>query len=397
MASSVPPSQSSIASRQPTMKLRAACNSCCAAKVKCSGQKTGCERCCSIGSPCVYLESRVGKVPGVRAKRKQSQSQSQLQSQIQSRSQSQPQSQSQSQLQSQSHQSQGLVAVTHPDHQPTYTQHTDHPVTPAPSSHDSNFLASDYDDILSWGNDAELADASHDVSQYMNDSTMAAMDFSMQDLLETPPSSVNTVEGPDAPTGSRSQTMPLSLGLRPRNEQDSQCILECCYIISDLENYIMSDLKAFRILLGIVRKALASLTTLVGFQQESRSLRCLFLFSTIMYQVLEMLESTVANVENTSQSQHISGPSLLSSGLRMPQLGFGDFGLDHSEQAAWRLQTISKEVRRSMEVLKKIQILSGVGPTGTETVGGDIGKSRESRHTDLILRFQQLSARISQT
>src|SRR5436190_1617056 len=109
MSSSAPSSQSSITSRQSTTKLRAACNSCCAAKVKCSGQKTGCERCHSIGSACIYLESRVGKVPGVRAKRKQSQSQSQ------------------------------------PGHQATFTRHADRPNTPAPSSHESTFLASEYD------------------------------------------------------------------------------------------------------------------------------------------------------------------------------------------------------------------------------------------------------------
>ncbi|KAF2789635.1 hypothetical protein K505DRAFT_378094, partial [Melanomma pulvis-pyrius CBS 109.77] len=51
-------------------KLRSACNQCNAAKVKCSGDRRGCTRCVGLNVECIYLESRVGKVQGVRAKRK---------------------------------------------------------------------------------------------------------------------------------------------------------------------------------------------------------------------------------------------------------------------------------------------------------------------------------------
>jgi hypothetical protein len=83
------------------------------------------------------------------------------------------------------------------------------------------------------------------------------MDFNLHELLQSPPAT-----GSDMPTQDASparQTMPLSLRLKPRSERDSQCVQECCRIISDLEAYITADLKSFNILLSIIRKALKDL------------------------------------------------------------------------------------------------------------------------------------------
>ncbi|KIW27969.1 uncharacterized protein PV07_07662 [Cladophialophora immunda] len=51
------------------IKLRAACNHCFSAKVRCDGNKEGCRRCSEKRLSCVYSESRVGKVVGKRRKR----------------------------------------------------------------------------------------------------------------------------------------------------------------------------------------------------------------------------------------------------------------------------------------------------------------------------------------
>ena len=40
-------------------------------QIKCSGDKTGCARCKTLRIGCIYAESWVGRVPGIRAKRKQ--------------------------------------------------------------------------------------------------------------------------------------------------------------------------------------------------------------------------------------------------------------------------------------------------------------------------------------
>ncbi|KAL4936214.1 hypothetical protein BDV06DRAFT_228106 [Aspergillus oleicola] len=49
-------------------KLRSACNECHAAKVRCSGEKTGCQRCSNLHLKCAFSISRIGKVPGKRSK-----------------------------------------------------------------------------------------------------------------------------------------------------------------------------------------------------------------------------------------------------------------------------------------------------------------------------------------
>ncbi|KAL4887669.1 hypothetical protein BJY04DRAFT_212697 [Aspergillus karnatakaensis] len=49
-------------------KLRSACNECHAAKVRCTGEKTGCQRCSNLRLKCAFSISRIGKVPGKRSK-----------------------------------------------------------------------------------------------------------------------------------------------------------------------------------------------------------------------------------------------------------------------------------------------------------------------------------------
>jgi len=260
------------------------------------------------------------------------------------------------------------------------------PVTPPPSQ--ATFLDTEHDDLLSWGNDLQLG-SSH--PEYLNDSGISSMDFSLNDLLQSP----SVIEEPVSSSSSTRQPMPLSLGLRPRNEQDSQCILECVRIITDVENYIMAELKSFKILLSIIRKALNSLKRLIGLQQASRNLRCLFLFSTIQYQVLEMLEACFTNVQRECNIGGNSTAGASALGPRKPCMGLEDFGVDPEEQSEWRLQMILKEVNHATETLKKMKSLAGVGPDANESQGDDASTSREGCYLDLELRLEDLSTRIS--
>jgi hypothetical protein len=262
------------------------------------------------------------------------------------------------------------------------------PVTPPPSQA-SSFLDSEHHDLLSWSNDLQLGSSNSD---YLNDSAMGTMEFNINDLLQTPTAVHESPVSEPVPT----HQMPLSLGLRPRNEQDSQCILECVRIIGDVENYIMADLRCFKILLGTVRKALNSLKTLIGLQQASRNLRCLFLFSTVMYQVLEMLETCVVNVQRESKAGCSSLSTTSSLGLRKDSMmGIEHFGMDPEEQSEWRLQIILKEVNHATEVLKKMKSLAGVGPDQEASRHDEASKSRQGCYLDLELRLEDLSTRIS--
>ena len=143
---------------------------------------------------------------------------------------------------------------------------------------------------------------------------------------------------------------------------DSHCVLACTEIISNLENYILADLKALDLCLAIVRQTVDELSRLVDTQQASRNFRCMALFSVIMYQMIELLEAgcTVFLVENQDGTGKVV-PEWLRKGCT-PGIGFGAFRMGASEQRAWRRDIVLKELRQSSEVLQKIIALARLGP-----------------------------------
>ncbi|KAK5636075.1 hypothetical protein RRF57_011787 [Xylaria bambusicola] len=177
---------------------------------------------------------------------------------------------------------------------------------------------------------------------------------------------------------------PVSLVSHARSEGDSQCCLECCQMISDLENYIEAELKAFRILLGIVRRALGRLSELITSQMAPRNARCILLFTTLIYQILELLEafpSLIREEVNRQRDRNLAGS--------YTGVGLGDFAMDAEEQSAFRIQSTLKEVHHATEVLGKLRALS-TGSTGSAN-SGDSG-SRNHSYLDLELRFRELVA-----
>ncbi|KAI0401582.1 hypothetical protein F4802DRAFT_422397 [Xylaria palmicola] len=375
-------SNSPCDSRARPVKLRSACNQCCAAKVKCSGEKTGCTRCRNTGADCIYQESRVGKVPGIRAKRRKDHGEKPARPQ-------------------------GKTVFT-----TTQTSVTATPTT------ESSLHSHDHNDTMSWVTDWRLdgpGTATLDLLEELDTTSnmnsvhtstgedsgssgfmtngsgdeayiISSPDANLINLpmfqLATP---VATGPGTDLPQSPR---MPMTLGLRPRNEGDSQCCLECCQMINDLENYIMAELKAFKILLGIIRRALERLGALIDLQQDSRNLRCVMLFTTLMYQILELLEVclSIVTAETTRQrSRSLAGVSF--------GIGFGDITMDAEEQSAFRMQTILREVQQAAEVLVKLRALA-TGGSDRNASGAQQGVVAQGDHyLDLELRFKDLAAR----
>jgi len=351
-------------------------------------------RCRNTGAECVFQESRVGKVPGIRAKRNKDQIQK-------------------------------------------------HMNTPAPSKH--GFSAEKVTDSISVSTEARLFEQSHECEQDPDDTMSWATDWQLEpsatatfDLLdELDPhtsSSINAAHSgaADGSSGSAgfvttasseesymlsptdanlegllmfqlatpmqteppvgietTSAMPMSIGLFPRSERDSQCCLECCQMINDLENYIMAELKAFKILLGIIRRALGKLAELISSQQNSKNIRCIMLFTTLMYQILELLETCISTVlaeTSRQQGQGFAGGSL--------GFGFGDFTIDAEEQSAFRTQSILKEVQHAIETLSKLRSIStgtSINPNNSDLRDID---QRSDHCLDLEIRFKGLRTRI---
>ncbi|KAI0549794.1 hypothetical protein F4679DRAFT_255896 [Xylaria curta] len=374
------------------VKLRSACNQCCAAKVKCSGEKTGCSRCRNTGTECVFQESRVGKVPGIRAKRKQAHIQKQ--------------------------------AAAQSKYGPSADKTTDSIFvsTEANGVEHGRECELDQGDAMSWttgwhlepsGNPAfNLLDELDTCTPENIETTLSGntdgssgstgfvtTDPSEETYILTPPDTnldeflMIQLPNPIQPeqnigidTASRIST---SSCLRPRNERDSQCCLECCQMINDLENYIMAELKAFKILLGIIRRALGRSRELINSQQNSGNPRCIMLFTTLMHQILELLDACLSIVIAEPKGRGLSGGSL--------GIGFGDYTIDAEEQSAFRLQTILKEVNQAIEALNKLRALAAGVTSHSRSLGPEGTNQRGDYCLDLELGFKELRQRIQRT
>lgn len=211
-------------------------------------------------------------------------------------------------------------------------------------------------------------------------------------LMAISPRATSAPPVPPIPQPAQAEPFEMPLGLRPRSQMDSQCCLDCCQIISDLENYIIAELKASKIILGIVRRALERINSLIVMQQSSRNLRCLMLFTTLLYQIQELLELCRTTVDAEESQQRQRGLAGASSGL-----GFGDYTIDAEEQSALRQQSLLRVIRQATETVGRLRVLAGVGPEqnlpgmdGSESAGG---RARQDCYNDLELRFKSLSNR----
>lgn len=366
--------------------------------MKCSGERSGCQRCQSTGTKCIYVESRAGKVQGPRTRKRQ-----------QSSDHGEPRG--------------GTQGFPSAGSSLTST-------TTRASGFPSDSTVSDYqeldefDDSMTWVSEWQVdppekvttdkSEAASTIQVATHNSARSVLpdpasttvfsdcegeyDFSQiepsfEDFLKAISPRVTSTP-PAQPVQQPAQAEPheMSLGLRPRRQMDSQCCLDCCQIIMDLENYIMAELKASKIILGIVRRALERVSSLVAMQQGSRNLRCLMLFTTLLYQIHELLELCRATVDAEETQQRERGLAGAASGL-----GFGDYTIDAEEQSALRKQSLLRVIRQAAEVVGRLRVLAGVGPgenlpslEGSESVGG---KARQECYNDLELRFKDLCNR----
>ncbi|KAI1421988.1 hypothetical protein F5Y12DRAFT_717852 [Xylaria sp. FL1777] len=370
------------------IKLRSACNQCCIAKVKCSGEKTGCSRCRSSGASCVYLESRVGKVPGIRAKKNQSSSTGSQQRRQQ--------------------------ADTSETIQPTS------PLSPATDS-TSQSKESDQANPIWWSSDwnaspsetitAILPNDPHELHVQYNppdsltsqfdslDTLGAAGNINLTDLdgeyaeMMSSQSPITTGGEPSVATTTAQQTS-LLRGLRRRTETDSRCCQDCCQVIMELEHYIELELKDSNIVIGITRQALEKVAQLVTLQQGSTNLRCMMLFSALLYQIVELLEvglSAVTAEQLRQRSRSLIGGSI--------GLGFGVFSMDVEAQSSYRSQAILKEIYQAMEIVNNLKTIASLGVVSASTSSNGAntahGMAPADCYLDLELQLKGLIRSVS--
>ncbi|KAF2265214.1 hypothetical protein CC78DRAFT_579621 [Lojkania enalia] len=377
-----------IASRESMsrpIKWRAACNDCCAAKVKCSGERSGCERCQNIGNRCVYQESRIGKNPGIRAKKRRIQNEENaLLRPTENQQQKTHQPDFQILQTSLPPSTPGLASpVINSVDQSTNDEAFQWATT---SQLDSSEASGELLDTLTGGTTGTSATSESVAPNSAIDDFMSNLDLDFDEMWNSQAirqpfqnRQEATLDPPPIPDDSQ----------KLRNENDSRCVMQCCHFISDLETYISAEIEAFQIRLGIARKANGRLHELIGFQQGSRNLRCLMLFNTVCYQIIELLDLCHKTIAS-SDSYRRSGSFLMLGGI-----GFGEFGFDEEERLAWQKQRIVKEINKVSEMVRKIKTLAGVGPDHSTSEATPLAAARGNCYNDLEARIKELAAKVT--
>ena len=141
-----------------------------------------------------------------------------------------------------------------------------------------------------------------------------------------------------------------------RPQLDSPYILQLCSIIEGLENYISSELKALDLILNVVKYAVTQLTEIFHHQQ-SLSIRTMPLLTTIMYQILELLEAGCK--EFFSNVNHLLSRSP-GRATTEKDLGFafGIFKPQAQEQTDWKARMVLRDLHQCSELLQKITAVS---------------------------------------
>lgn len=178
---------------------------------------------------------------------------------------------------------------------------------------------------------------------------------------------------------------------QPKRNINSHCVLRCTHIISNLEDYILAELKALDLTLGVVRQTVEKLNQLVDIQQESRSFRCMALFSVIMYQIIELLEVGCAEFLAEGENSGLDDWADRLRGNSTSSLGFGAFRMNEREQRLWRIDILVKELQQSWDILQRIINIARLGPH--EDCQGT-SEDRVACYRELEARFKALGHKV---
>ncbi|KAL9119545.1 MAG: hypothetical protein Q9187_003904, partial [Circinaria calcarea] len=196
-----------------------------------------------------------------------------------------------------------------------------------------------------------------------------SLNFDFDDVEEQSSVTTNVTNGIPKPHGPpvlpHAEPLLAEPSIQIQSTSDSQCILACCSIITNLETYIDAQTKVLDISLEVVRKAVTSITRIIN--QGSNGRCCHMLLGAITYQVMLVLERGCATfleqhhaAASGSSSREINGglPQFDPVGGMLSGFGLGGFGVDAAEQRAWRARMVLKEIRQVNEIFKSITALA---------------------------------------
>lgn len=224
-----------------------------------------------------------------------------------------------------------------------------------------------------------------------NSFALPDLDFDLEQLMEPiPPTPVRTASR--QPQDSLSETSD-STQQNSRNRGDSQFVVNCAQVMSDLENYIVAELNSYSIAWDVTKRAVEMLVQLSEAPSPARSMRCTILLTAIMYQILDLFENCYVMLSKDSGTQNNPTFSLRpTQSLFLPGVGRGKMGLDAEEQSSWRCQMLLKEVHQTSDVLQRMKVAAAKWPEQTRF---NHGITKVGCFVDIELRLGDLANRIA--
>jgi hypothetical protein len=182
-----------------------------------------------------------------------------------------------------------------------------------------------------------------------------ATPISISSISQQPSVAVSAIpQPPDIMSPQRQQA------LAARN---SKCVLALANIVVTLENYIINNLKVLDLIITSVRSVAEEMRKVLQHQRELRSERCMFLSTTIMHQVIELLEAGANDVferERAEQGHTGASDDFLDF---TPKIGFGALStFNVEEQRAMKINVLRRECQNMEEVLGQLIALAKLGP-----------------------------------
>jgi hypothetical protein len=362
--------------------------------VRCTGERSGCHRCKGSGLSCVYEESRVGKVPGVRARKNTARRNPDSNNDNTRSSKATGYSERTEPLSPVSqHEELGnrhdSITVGGDSAGGTLNSPPPNPSSPVnndiPSNHTSlpmQVISDIFDGEFELGPPISSSTPSHqgagaDQLMQLTDSDFVDetfdFDFDSIDYSAITNSTAETTQ--ITPPRSKPQHVESQPSQQASNHDmgllesnlDSQSVLACCHIINNLEGYVEAKVRVLDLTLTVVKKAVEDLTRVSNMQQHWKSPRTHTMFATIMYQIVELLEYGCADfLAQAAPTGNMTG-KFDSVGSALAGFGFGSIQIDPKEQRAWRAKVVIREIQHVNEIHQWMIRLARRGPLSQAT------------------------------
>lgn len=175
------------------------------------------------------------------------------------------------------------------------------------------------------------------------------------------------------------------------SEIDAQFIRNCCQMIMDLNEYLSANLKSPKIALDIVHQANRGLTHLVGVYAKSKRDNFLGLLTSLMYQIVDMLKLCVVLIgtEKHHPRRLRISPNILGTRTR-----FGGAATDAVQESFIIAQSVHYEIQRGLEM---VATLKAIGRMDCEDIEIEMSKGDDSKTESCIKlerRLQELRERL---